>query len=288
MSTTKRWYSNWDPSIDLSGGGIELSYRRPEMLYLLVETEAVRQVAGICASINSAGVSPRCYVVGPRGYGKSTILNYMAHTLFQKFDDLAALPVYCTMLGQEEGQEAMEFVFFQNLLTALLDIPSDAEKIMESSDYGRKFDRLKVADSDYKKFLSERGRVSLEFVYEAFENQIKYLSGNLKRIVFLVDGLDKYSPAVVLKFLRKSQESMNNLWTRYNCIFIYSADPTWLETLRADEFSGVKGRHITLRGWNAEEASELIRKRLQQFGVYACPLDSNVIDSLVRNCNGNP
>jgi hypothetical protein len=286
--SSKGWYTHWDPSIDLSGGGIELSYRRPEMLYLLVETDAVREVARVCEAINSPGVSPRCYLVGPRGHGKSTLLNYMAHILFQKFENLRALPVYCTMLGQKEDEETMESVFFQNLLTGLFDVPSDAAKLMPSPNHSHRFERLSVAESEYRMFLKEHGSLSLEFIYEAFENQVRHLRDQVNRVVFLVDGLDKYDPAVVLKFLRKSQERLNSLMTRYNCIFAYSADPTWLETLRADEFSGVRGHQITLRGWNTEEASELIRKRLEQFGVYVSLFDDKVVDLLVKNCDGNP
>mgnify|MGYP001091460878 CR=1 FL=1 len=267
---------------------MELSFRSPKINQLLVETEAVRRVSDICERMGEEGISSRYYFLGHRGYGKSTLLNYMAYLLYQKSKPSRVLPVYCTMRGQMDDQHGMEFVFFDSLLSAMFGVPSDAVTMGFSEEEIRVVGRLTTAQNEYRAYLKEHGGVTVQFVREAFENQVVHLTPHFRPIVFLVDGLDKYDPKSVLTFLRRSQEYFNSLMVSYNCVFVYSADPTWVETLDSDEFSGVKGIQIGLRRWNADEAYSLVKKRLEDVGIFTCPFGPESIEALVESCSGNP
>ncbi len=118
----KGWYANWDPSNDLSIGGKELSFREPNAFLYLVETQAVRDVRELAENVSSPNISPRHYLVGQRGYGKSTLLNLMAHILFQSFGAKRVLPIHCTI---REASGGIGMTFFQSMLEALLNVPCD-------------------------------------------------------------------------------------------------------------------------------------------------------------------
>ena len=282
------WYDNWDDTFDLSGGGNELSFRKGNFGALLVETEEVRLVSKLSSRIDSAGLSTRYYIIGDRGFGKSTLLNYMAYTLYKSLDGRKALPVYVTMSGEGNDEKSLEFSVFDSLVKGLFDAPSDSKRMGAKTDGIESIERLAKAEVEYKNSLVKFGRVSLEFVYTAFENQLRHISTDFKSIVFLIDGLDKYEPEVVLKFLRKSQERLNSLIGKYSCLFFYAADPTWVSTLESREFSGVKGHPIKLRGWTSEEVMELIRKRLETLGIFVPPFRKEAVELLVKEFHGNP
>lgn len=282
-----RWYTHWNLSYELSEG-VELSFRDPDIISsLIIETEAVRKANEICKNVNSLGISSRYYFVGSRGYGKSTILNYMTYLLHQQIAESYALPVYCVISGGKD--EDIETMFFKGLLEGLFDVPSDVKRFGVIR-IGRR-DSLKHLEEARREFLlalKKSGKVSSDFINEAFTNQINHVNKDFQRIVFLIDGLDKHEPRTILKFLRESQEQINSLITRYNCIFIHSADPTWIKTLDSDEFSGVKGMRIDLRSWSVKEAEEMMRKRLERLGVYFFPFDDKALERLVEISKGNP
>lgn len=283
------WYLHWDSSFDLAKGGIELSFRRYEdMIHLLVETEAIRVVNRIIDKIATPYISTRYHIIGARGFGKSTILNYVAFSLFSNLDSQKAIPVYGSLLGTAADEKELEFIFFRSLLESLFDISSDLPKFQPKEMFAKSLEQLTKAREEYKKKLKQLGQVSLEFIYTAFENQLDHLRETFIKIVFLLDGLDKQDTNAVLKFLRNTQERLNSLVNKYNCMFLDAADPSWRETLDTKEFSGVRGIPISLRVWTAEEIEALIKKRLEGIGIYQMPFDRRALEILVEDFQGNP
>jgi len=164
------------------------------------------------------------------------------------------------MLGTAKDEKEFEFIFFRSLLESLFDVPSDMRRFSPEDASSEPMKRLSLAEKEYKEYLKQFGQVTLEFIYTAFENQLDHLSEHFDKIIFLIDGLDKQNTDVVLKFFRNTQERLNNIISRYNCVFIDAADPSWRETLDTREFSGVRGTAINLRVWTVDEVEALIRK----------------------------
>ena len=283
------WYIHWDPSFDLARGGIELSFRSLEdMSNLLVETDTIRLTSRIIDKIVTPYISPRYHIIGTRGYGKSTVLNFMAFRLFSNLENQKAIPVYASLLGKARDEKELEFIFFRSLLESLFDVPADMVKFRLNETFARSVEQLTKAEREYKTKIKKFGEVSLEFVYSAFENQLRHLRQTFNKIVFLLDGLDKQETDVVLEFFRNTQERLNNIITKYNCMFIDAADPSWRETLETREYSGVRGNPINLRGWTADEVEALIKNRLEKIGIYQMPFKRKAVEILVEDFQGNP
>jgi len=283
------WYIHWDSSFDLAKGGVELSFRKSEdMAHLLVETQAVRDIMGIIKNIRVEHISSRYHIIGTRGFGKSTLLNFVAFSLYSNVQSQKVLPIYASLLGKATQEKELEFVFFRSLLESLFDVPSDMKRFYSGELFLEPLKRLASAEEEYRGKLKEFAQVTLEFVYEAFENQLKHLREHFDRIVFLIDGLDKQDTSIILTFLRNTQERFNNIINKYDCIFIDAADPSWRATLDSKEFSGVRGITIGLRGWTVDEVEALINKRLERIGIFEFPFDRKALDILVEDFQGNP
>ena len=283
------WYLHWDFSIDLSRGGVELSFRNPEeMAMLLVETEAVKRFSGIINNITASGISPRYHLVGARGLGKSTMLNFAAYTLLSKLADLRTAPIFVSLFGTAVDERDLEFIFFRSCLEGIFDFADSLVRYGYKDSFNLIISRLEDANKEYKEQMKKFAQVSIEYIYTAFENQLKHLAENFPRIVFLVDGLDKQNTEIVLKFFRNTQERFNSIISKFNCVFIYAAHPTWQQILETREFSGVRGTPFYLRGWTVSEVESLIRKRLETLGVFKIPFDREAIEVLVENFQGNP
>jgi hypothetical protein len=283
------WFIHWDPSFDLARGGVELSFRSSEdMLHLLVETEAIRYVNSLINKITSPSISSRYHIIGTRGFGKSTILNYVAFSLYNNIQSQKVIPIHASLLGTASDEKELEFIFFRSLLESLFDIPTDIKRFYPKEPFPELMNKLIKAEEEYKRKLKEFGQVTLEFVYTAFENQLNDLKQYFDKLVFLIDGLDKQDTDAVLKFLRNTQERINSIISKYNCLFVDAADPSWRETLDTREFSGVRGATINLRGWTVNEVEALIRKRLERIGIFIMPFDRKALDILVEDFQGNP
>lgn len=283
------WFVHWDPSFDLSRGGIELSFRVPnDMNHLLVRTDATRFADRIIDKAETLAVSPRYYVIGTRGFGKSTLLNYFAFRLFTELKSKLVLPVYTSLSGSAESEKDLDFVFFKSLLESLFDVPSDMQRFQLEKDFHEASDQLMRARLEYKKKLRDFVEVSLEYVSNALENQLEHLRNSFSKVMFLIDGLDKQRTEIVLKFLRSKQERLNNLITKYGVVFVDAADPDWRETLGTKEFGGVRGMAINLRGWTSEEVQLLIKNRLESITIFQNPFDPKALEVLVEDFQGNP
>lgn len=283
------WYLNWDASFDLAKGGIELSFRNHEdMSHLLVQTSSTRLVDNIIGRVEAQTVGPRYHILGSRGFGKSTLLNYMTFGLFNNLPSKLVLPVYASIFGTASSEEELTFIFFRSLLESLFDVPASLENFKLKQKFAEVYRQLASARTEYKQELKDSHKVSIEYIYAAFENQLEHLKKQFHRLAFLVDGLDKQDTNLVLKFFRNTQERLNNLIAKYDIIFVDSADPSWRETLGTKEFSGVRGLQIYLRGWNVAEVDALVRTRLHTFGIFQMPFESKSIEMMVEDFQGNP
>jgi hypothetical protein len=215
----------------------------------------------------------------------------MAHILFQSIGDKYAVPIHCVI---RESQSDIATTLFQSLLEALLNVPNDVRNfapVDAHEQFPEKFTRqltqLEQADVEFRKRLQDTGGITLEYVRSAFERRVGRLSEGVNRVVFLIDGLDKQRPKDVLSFFRTSQETLNDFMTRYKCVFVISAEPSWIATLDTGEFSGVKGTAITLRSWTAEETIQLVTKRINTLGAIS-PFTSDALELVRENADGNP
>ncbi|MHA1918339.1 MAG: hypothetical protein ACTSWX_01220 [Promethearchaeota archaeon] len=254
---------------------------------LFVRTTVIKDVDNFIQNINNPSITTRCHIIGARGLGKSTILNYFAYKLYSNIKAYKVIPIHATMLGKSIDEKDLEHIFFRSLLESLFYIPDDFIRFNIMGDNFKVSEKLTLSKEEYKLSLQNLGIISFEYIYTAFENQIANLKEEYNKIIFLIDGLDKQDTKIVLKFLRNTQERFNNLINKYNCIFIYAADPSWRDTLGSPEFSGVRGMNINLRGWTVEEVKTLIQRRLESAGIYLMPFDMKAIEILVEDYQGN-
>jgi hypothetical protein len=163
------WFNNWNYNLDLSKGGVELSFRKPqEMTSLLVENEAIRRISQMISDPTSPMLSSRHYLIGTRGLGKSTILNYIAYHLFSEISEKKVIPIYVSLLGRATNEKELEKYFFRSCLEGLLDLSTvfplyGVEKLLEQT-----ISRVNDAIVEYKTQIKNFGEISLEYVYTAF------------------------------------------------------------------------------------------------------------------------
>lgn len=283
------WFIRWNSSFDLSRGGIELSFRKADdMNQLLVRTEATHVTDQTIEKITTPLLSDRCHIVGTRGFGKSTVLNYFAHRLYKELSRRKVLPVYSSISGTVDNEKDLEFVFFKSLLEGMFDVPSDMNRLGLEKEFNLVVVRLTDANIDYKRQLQKFGSVTSDYIKTALKNQLTHLGKDFQKIVFLIDGLDKQKTDLVLKFLRDAQEELSNLITKHNLMLVDSADPDWRQVLGTKEFGGIRGTLINLRGWTSDEVRALIENRLYSVGIFQMPFDQKALETLVEDFQGNP
>jgi hypothetical protein len=233
-------------------------------------------------------LSSRHYLIGTRGLGKSTILNYIAYRLFSEISEKKVIPIYVSLLGRATNEKELEKYFFRSCLEGLLDLSTvfplyGVEKLLKQT-----ISRIDDAIIEYKTQIKNFGEISLEYVYTAFENQLRHLSEEFVKTIFLIDGLDKQDMEFVLGFFRNTQERFNTLIAKFNCAFIDAADPSWRDSLEMKEFSGVRGMSFHLRGWTLDEVELLIKRRLECVYVFKMPFKKETLQVLVEDFQGNP
>jgi len=131
------------------------------MFHLLVETEAIRLVSRIIDKIGTPYISTRYHVIGARGFGKSTILNYIAYSLFNRLSSQRVIPVYGSLLGTATDEQELEFIFFRSLLESLFHIPSDLSKFHTEDIFAESMEQLTNASKEYKVKLQRFGDIEL-------------------------------------------------------------------------------------------------------------------------------
>ena len=244
----KLWYVRYKFPITLPTGPIE--YYDPMFEELLVRTKIYDDVDKYIDNIEKQHGT--FWISSPGGgYGKSTLLNYIARRLYLELNKLRVLPFYITIkLHLKPLEKAFMMEFLENFLQLdrklrelealkLIHLPDDLKDVI----YGefRRF-RPKI-----RNLIEELPRMSVETLGTKFYKALECLRIWLKRGIFrkyvlLIDEMDKLYIQEALDFLARNQFLFQKLYHEYRFVSFISGHRSWVERVRGGtEYSFFRG-----------------------------------------------
>jgi len=206
----------------------------------------------------------RYYVIGLRGMGKTTILNYIIRKTFERPSE-RIMPIYVNNVHVKDPEdpidpahnsEKLRLNFCLRTIEALFDTVLHIWKGF-TTEYSS-FERIRA------KYFELKGKTPID--QATAEALLKEYLNRLKRdfdvFILLYDELDKIEDYnTVLLFLRSSQGLLETL-SEYGCVVFLCGVPDFSKMLRSSEYSGVGGHEIWIHTWSVEDAKALIKSRL--------------------------
>jgi len=270
--------------------GEPLSYTDDGIERLIVHTEPLRRTVSILNEIGVPTLNRRYYVIGQRGMGKSTLLNFIIRTLLRSVSIRKVLPVFVNTVTEGKDPESLRLNFVTSTIESLFQvILMDLKRSgYLNEEVLSKFARLRRNYFDQKGSAKIDSRTAEEFLYHLLAMLNDF---GIKQFLLLYDELDKIdSYTIVLEFIRKSQSLMENLVGKYGCTVFISGIPDWISLLSKDEYSGVRGESISLEPWLPEDAMKLINLRLKYstYGKFETPFSDEAVKEICERGQGRP
>jgi hypothetical protein len=245
-----------------------LYYNSGNFEKLLVRYAPIQEVDGVLSSLYEQGqqlMRKRYYVIGLRGMGKTTILNYIVHETLKKRDK-RIMSIYVNNIHIKDPAEninpakdpeklRLNFCLrtIEALFTTVLHILKNSVTDYES------FEKIRA------KFFELKGKniidqATAEVLLQEYLNKLKK---DFDAFVLLYDELDKIDDYnTVLRFLRSSQGLFETL-SEYGCVVFLCGVPDFSKMLHSSEYSGVGGHDIWINTWSVDDAKSLIQSRLE-------------------------
>ena len=288
----------------------ELAFATEGFEKLLVRYHPVEEIDQILADIlehKASIMRKRYYVLGSRGMGKSTLLNYVIWSI-SKRQAWKILPVYLSNVHVKEERDIPDHVraevrdapshetdihklrrnlclrtieaLFDTILHGLV-IPSECvDNALKTSLENRKF-----------AYYEKRGKDKIDqFTAERLLRDLLHeLRPHFDAFLFLLDELDKIrDPTIVPRFFRSIQGLLGELYT-YGCVFFISGVPEIRDKLSQREYRGVSGYEIGLLPWSSGEARLLIESRLRYAMLTGdFPFSDNAVELICSKSEGRP
>ncbi|MEM2129826.1 MAG: hypothetical protein QXZ70_04425 [Candidatus Bathyarchaeia archaeon] len=271
-----------------------LHYNAPYFEKLLVRYAPINEVDEILDRLykdRERLLRRRYYVIGLRGMGKTTILNYITRKILDT-PDKRILPVYVNNVHIRDpgdpidpaiDSEKLRLNFCMRTIEAIFStvLHIFREYTRESSQIAKV--RAKYFELKGKALIDQ---ATAESLLKEYLNRLKK---DFDLFLLLYDELDKIDNYnVVLKFLRSSQGLLETL-SEYGCILFICGIPDFSKMLHSSEYSGVAGHEIWIRPWSRDDAKALVKSRLNyaQFtGKF--PFDENAIEIICSHADGRP
>ena len=207
----------------------------------------------------------RYYIIGLRGMGKTTILNYILHETLGK-QNQRIMPIYVNnvhikdptdTIDPAKDPEKLRLNFclrtIEELFTTVL---HNLKNSIDEYDFFEK-KRAKYFELKGKNIIDQASAESL------LKEYLNRLRSNFDVFVLLYDELDKLDDyTTVLRFLRLSQGLFETL-SKYGCVVFLCGIPDFSKTLHSSEYMGVGGQDIWINMWSVEDAKALILSRLE-------------------------
>lgn len=126
-----------------------LSYDKDEIETLLIETKSVQRADQICTDLLKEQPSAhRIYIVGDRGMGKSTVMNFAAWKLRHASPKGPVLPVYISTLPASKTVEELRENFLKAVISHLFSTVLRGPGVLDQN-------------AELDSFSEKRGRFSL-------------------------------------------------------------------------------------------------------------------------------
>ena len=219
------------------------------------------------------------------GYGKSTMLHYVARKLYSKIHDLKALPLHI-FVGDKA--QTVEHTFIKGFLNEFLKLSENLSKVDKtlkvvlSADMKKYvLDEFDVYSKEIKKFRKELTSLSVGALENKFYDVLEKVlqpwtkTGIFSKYVLLIDEMDKLDTADVLSFLSGNQHLFERLYQEYEFVAFLSGHKSWVERIRdGTEYSYYHGKIFRTPPFiDVSDIQKLVETRLVQY-LYMVPSDN--------------
>lgn len=287
------WTSYWELATDPFSEE-PLHYNTPNFERLLVRYAPIEEVDEILAELLQKRehlLRRRYYIIGLRGMGKTTVLNYVIREILEKPSG-RILPVYVNNVHVKDpgdpidpakDSQKLRLNFCLRTIEALFDTVLHIFK-----KYTTEYASIEKARAKYYEL---KGKISID--QSTAEALLKEYLSRLKKdfdlFLLLYDELDKIDDYnTVLNFLRSSQGLLETL-SQYGCVLFICGIPDFSKMLHSSEYSGVSGHEIWIRSWSIQDAKTLIKSRLD-YALFTgkFPFEDKVIEIICSKAEGRP
>ena len=283
-SASSCWYTTYDFPITLPTG--PLSYDDNNFEQLFVKTTVYNEIDKFLDNIEKQYGT--FWISSPGGgYGKSTMLSYIARILYLRIGELRALPIYVRII---KPYETLEHAFFKGFLKGFAEvgegfklastIPKNMEHIV-IKDFKRK--RQKIQD-----FLLKLPTKKISELESYFYNCLRILDGWKNKAIFhkyvlLIDEMDKVKHEDVLDFLGGNQGRFEELYKKHGFVAFISGHKPWVNRIfETTEYSFYRGSIFRLRPIiDINDIKKLVESRLIIYALMR-PVDIPLTDEAYK------
>ena len=211
------------------------------------------------------------------GYGKSTMLHYIARRLYSEMNSLKALPFHIFVGIKSRTVEHTFIKSFLNEFMRLSENLSKANKILRtslSSDMKKYvFDEFDTYRKEIREFREKLAVLNVEQMrnkfYDVLDKVLKPWTrkGIFSKYVLLIDEMDKLETTDILSFLAENQHLFERLYQEYKFVAFLSGHKSWVERIRdGTEYSYYHGKIFGIPPFlDLSDIQKLIETRLAQY-----------------------
>lgn len=271
-----------------------LYYNHENFEKLLVRYAPIQEVDEILENLYKERkrlMRKRHYIIGLRGMGKTTVLNYIFRKILEKPNE-RVMSIYINnvhvkdptdVIDPAHDPEKLRLNFCLRTIEALFNTVLHVMKETVSEYQNFEKIRAKYFDRKGEKLIDQ---ATAESLLKEYLNKLKK---DFDVFVLLYDELDKIDEYdTVLRFLRSSQGLLETL-SEYGCIIFLCGVPDFSKMLRTSEYYGVSGHEIWINMWSADDAKSLIQSRLD-YAMFSgtFPFRDKVIEAICNRAECRP
>lgn len=236
------------------------------------------------------------------GYGKSTMLQYIARSLVSQLPHAISFPLIVHVSG-DRNDIPIRAAFIQDFLREFLSIGELLQ--LQEPERGNSWDRdgldfVRREFAEYKEkvrslrdqvFELDRGSLEQK-LHNLVDNALKDWTVRGVRIVLLIDEIDKLSTVEVESFLGKNQKLFEKL-ADLNTVFFITGHRSWVDSIHSGtEYSYYKGEIFDIPPFiDVEDIRKLVETRQTQYLLihpYESPWTDKGLERLREITNGIP
>ena len=279
------WYDKWKGRLPYPVE--ELHYADGKFRTLIVSNKAIKEAEKLVTGISDVE-GRNYYIIGSRGIGKSTTLNYMIRRNLDRHREVEngfqnALFLLCPIPRTVSPSSARELA--ENIMYGILNGIVQTLQQEEVSIYlkARFPDIMKETSNVLRKDVKKLEKID-DDPTNIVNRILSILSECYPHIFILIDDLDKTENVnLALKALWSYQATFNNWKRLFRVILVISGKEEWVYAFDdIAEYSGIKGSDIILNDWEAEEAKLLVQKRLSLLDIVPVPIIDEAFYELIN------
>ena len=222
---------------------------------LLVKTRAIQRMIDIYSLLKSTSLSRTLLIVGDRGSGKTTAMNYLGSLIIQDVYEGKTLPVYCSVLLEDESIEKIRLSVHESILAAIIESYSSHSSRIYLQNEEEKLEQILAARKIYS--------VEMEI-----HRVLKRISSQFERIFLIIDNIDKAPPdkyPEFLKYFTMNQGFYERIASNANVIVCIAMQSYMYNNFRLDnQVSYLGDQVLRIPKWSFEELDSLLEKRMKQ------------------------